>query len=190
MFYAPAAQSMLGSGYILARTDGDADALAAAMRTAVAGVRSSVPVQIQGTLASHFGAALSRPRFVARLMGAVSLLAVILAALGIYAVVAFNVARRTSEMGIRLALGATSGRLVRMVVGETAGTVAAGLLAGVAIAALTVTQLDALLFDVQPFDPATFAGAIVVLTGVAWLAAYVPAQRTARADPARAFRAS
>jgi predicted permease len=190
MFYASAAQSTLGSGYVLARTDGDADALATAMRTAIASVRSTVAVPSQGTLSSHFGAALARPRFLARVMGAVSLLAVILAALGIYAVVAFNVAKRSSEMGIRLALGATSRGLVRMIVRETVGTVAIGLAAGLALAILAVPRLESLLFDVRPVDLATFAGAVALLTGVAWLAAYVPARRTAGADPGRAFRAS
>jgi hypothetical protein len=189
MFYAPAAQSNLGGGYLLARTEGDADALAVAMRTALAGVRSSVPMQGHGSLASHFGEALAAPRFLARVMGVVSLLAVTLAALGIYAVVAFSVARRSGEMGIRLALGASSRRLVRMIVGETVGTVALGIAGGLAIAVFTISRLESLLFGVQPFDVATMAGAVAAIVGVAWVAAYLPARRAAAADPASAFRA-
>jgi predicted permease len=190
MFYAAAAQSNLGGGYILARTDGDADALAIALRTAVAGVRPSIAIQGQGSLLSHFGAAIAAPRFLARIMGAISLLAVTLAALGIYAVVAFNVARRSGEMGIRLALGASADRLVKMVVGETIATVAIGIAGGLAIAALTVSRLESVLFGVAPFDPATFVGAVAAITAVAWLAAYVPARRAAGADPAQTFRAT
>jgi predicted permease len=188
MFYVTSAQSPLGSGYLLARTDHEPAALVNAMRGVVADVRPTVTVQSQGTLASHFGAALAQPRFLAGVMSAVSLLAVVLAGLGIYAVVAFSVARRSGEMGIRMALGATAGQLVRMVVGETVVTVSIGLAVGVVIAALAVRQLKALLFGVEPLDPATFAGSVVVLIAVAWLAAYWPARRGATADPARAFR--
>jgi predicted permease len=190
MFYAPAAQSNLGSGYLLARTDGNASVLARAMRGAITDLRPSVTVQSYGTLASHFGTALARPRLLARVMGAVSLLAVILAALGIYAVVAFNVARRSGELGIRMALGASSSRLVKMVVGETVGIVAIGLAFGVAIAALTANRLEPLVFGLRPLDPTTFVGAVVFLAIVAGLAAYIPARRAASADPANAFRAS
>jgi ABC-type lipoprotein release transport system permease subunit len=77
-----------------------------------------------------------------------------------------------------------------MIVRETVGTVAIGLAAGLALAILAVPRLESLLFDVRPVDLATFAGAVALLTGVAWLAAYVPARRTAGADPGRAFRAS
>jgi predicted permease len=189
MFYAAAAQSNPGGGYILARTEGDAAALAVAMRTALASVRPSVPLQGEGSLSSHFGGAIAAPRFLARVMGIVSLLAVTLAALGIYAVVAFNVARRSGEMGIRLALGASSRRLVRMIVGEAVATVGLGIAVGLAMALPTMSRLEPLLFGVEPFDVATIAGAVAAIVAVAWLAAYLPARRAASADPARAFRA-
>jgi ABC-type antimicrobial peptide transport system permease subunit len=188
MFYAAAAQSNVGGGYVFARTAGDADALAATLRAALAGTRASVPIQTHGTLAAHFGEALAAPRFLAGVMGAVSLLAMLLAALGIYAVVAFNVARRSGEMGIRMALGASADRLVRMIVGETVGTVGVGVAIGVGVAVVVAPRLEALLFEVPPLDVATFAGATVLLIVVAWVAALVPARRAAGADPARAFR--
>jgi ABC-type antimicrobial peptide transport system permease subunit len=93
-------------------------------------------------------------------------------------------------MGIRLALGASADRLVKMVVGETIATVAIGIAGGLAIAALTVSRLESVLFGVAPFDPATFVGAVAAITAVAWLAAYVPARRAAGADPAQTFRAT
>ena len=188
MFYVTSTQSPLATGYILARTDGDPTALVNAMRASVMATGGNVRIQSQGTLASHFGAALSLPRFLATVMSAVSMLSILLAAMGIYAVVAFTVARRAGEMGIRLALGATAGRLVRMVIGETVATVGAGLVAGIALAAVLVPRLEALLFGLEPLDPLTVAGSVAVLVAVAWLAAYLPARAVARANPASALR--
>jgi predicted permease len=190
MFYIPVSQSSLSAAYVTARTEGDAVALLGAMRGAVTDVRSTLPIMEQGTMASHFASALAAPRFVVRVMGVVSLLAVLLAGLGIYAVVAFNVARRSGELGIRVALGADPGRVVRTVVRETVGAVVLGLAGGIAIAALAARRLQAALFGIEPLDPLTFAGAVAFLAGVAWLAAYLPARRAAKADPVRALRAS
>jgi ABC-type antimicrobial peptide transport system permease subunit len=190
MFYAPMAQSSVSSPYIIVRTDGDPNALLGTMRQQVREVRASLPVLEQGTLTSHFDDAMAGPRFAARLMGGISLLAMLLAGLGTYAVVAFSVARRSSELGIRMALGAGQGRVVRMVVGETAGTVGFGLAAGVAVAAFAAPRLESLLFGVAPLDPLTFAGAVLLLASVAGIAAYIPARRAARANPVRSLRAS
>ena len=190
MFYAPMAQSSVSSPYIIVRTDGDPNALLGTMRQQVREVRASLPVLEQGTLTSHFDGAMAGPRFAARLMGGISLLAMLLAGLGTYAVVAFSVARRSSELGIRMALGAGQGRVVRMVVGETAGTVGFGLAAGVAVAAFAAPRLESLLFGVAPLDPLTFAGAVLLLASVAGIAAYIPARRAARANPVRSLRAS
>lgn len=190
MFYVPSGQATLGSAYVLARTAGNAGALPPAMRSAVAEVRSSLPVLEQGTLASHFGDVLAGQRFMASVMGTVSALALVLASLGIYGVVAFNVARRTGELGIRVALGADPGRVTGMVVRETLGPVVVGLAGGLGLAALAAGQLKSVLFGVQPLDPLTLAGSVALLAAVAWLAAWLPARRAASADPARALRAS
>ena len=104
--------------------------------------------------------------------------------------VSFSVARRSSELGIRIALGAERGRVVRMVVGEVVGTVAIGLVAGVAVAALAASQIEGILFGVRPLDPLTFVGSVVFLMGVAWAAAYAPARRAAQSDPVQALRTS
>jgi predicted permease len=190
MFYAPFAQSSVSSPYILVRSDGDPHALLGAMREQVHDVRTSLPVLEQGTLASHFDDAMAGPRFAARLMGGVSVLAMLLAGLGTYAVVAFSVARRSGELGIRMALGAAQGRVVRMVLGETAGTVALGLAAGVAVAALAAPRIESVLFGVVPLDPLTYASAVLLLGVVAAIAAYVPARRAARANPVRSLQGS
>lgn len=189
MFYLPLAQTQLGAAYIVARTDGDPAALANSLRAAVTDVRSTLPVLAQGTISAHLGAALQQPRFFAQVLAAISALTLVLAALGIYAVVAFNVARRAGELGIRVALGAEPGRVVRAVVGETAGAVALGLGGGLAAAVLLTRQVGSALYGVEALDPVTFAGAVAVLMLVAAVASFVPARRAAHADPARALRA-
>lgn len=190
MFYSPIAQTGVGAAYVVARTDGDANAVLRAMRDEVRTVRASLPVLSQGTLASHFDNAMAGPRFAARMMGAVSLLAMLLAGLGTYAVVAFGVARRSAELGIRMALGANRGRVIRMVIRETAATVIIGLFVGMIIAAVVAPRLASVLFGVAPLDPLTFAGSALLLLAVAGLAAYLPARRAAGADPVRSLRAS
>lgn len=190
MFFVPSGQGLLGAPYLLAHTEGDPTSLLNPMRAALADVRASLPVSSQGTLAAHFGAALTVPRFLLRAIGTVSLLALLLAALGIYAVVAFNVARRSSELGIRVALGARPGRVVRMVIRDTVGAVAVGVGVGLAVGIAGARQLRSLLFEIGPLDPIAFTGAVGFLMGVATLAAYLPARRAARIDPVKALRAS
>jgi ABC-type antimicrobial peptide transport system permease subunit len=126
----------------------------------------------------------------ARAMGAFSALALLLAGLGIYAVVSFSVARRTSELGIRMALGAECSGVVRMVVREVAGVVVVGLVVGVAVSAFATSQLSGMLYGVGALDPIAFGAAVLVLLGVAWIAAWVPARRAARANPVEALRVS
>jgi putative ABC transport system permease protein len=175
---------------LVARTDGDPAAIIGAMRRELGVVQPSAVASRQGTLASHFGASLAMPRMAARAMGAFSVLALFLAGLGIYAVVSFSVARRTSELGIRMALGAERSGVVRMVVREVAGVVIAGLVVGVTVSTLAVSKLGGLLYGVGALDPLAFGGAMSVLLLVAWIAAYVPARRAAQADPVEALRAS
>jgi predicted permease len=190
MFYLPMTQMNFGSAYILARTDGDAEVLARVMRSAVTDVRASLEVTQSGTLSSHFGESLLQRRFMVGLMGAVSALSLLLAALGVYAVVAFNVARRAGEFGIRVALGAAPGRVAQLVVRETLRVVAVGVAVGLVLAAALASQLSALLFGISAFDPITLSGAVLFLSATAVLAAYVPARRAAHLDPSHALRAS
>jgi predicted permease len=190
MFYLSTRQTSLAPSYVVARTNGEASAILAPMRQMLAEVQPSAVVNRQGTLATHFGATLSAPRLAARAMGAFSVLALLLAGLGIYAVVSFSVARRTSELGIRLALGAERSGVVRMVVREVAGVVLAGLAVGIAVSALAASRLGGLLYGVDALDPISFGGAVLVLLAVAGAAAYLPARRASRADPVESLRAS
>lgn len=190
MMYFSSTQSGLGAPYVLARTDGEAAALLSRMREEVVATRASLPVTSQGTLASHFASGLAARRAGVVMMGAFSLLAVLLAGLGIYAVVSHGVARRAGELGLRIALGADRSGVVRMVVGEVVATVGIGLLVGAGIVVALAPRLEGVLYGIRPLDPPTFAGAVLFLAAVAGLAAWAPARRAARVDPVEALRTS
>lgn len=190
MFYFSTRQASFAPGYVVARTDGDPAALLEPMRRVMGALSVSPTMTAQGTLTGHFGATLATPRLAARAMGAFSLLALLLAGLGVYAVVSFSVQRRTSELGIRMALGAERSRVVHMVVREVVGVVLTGLAVGLGFSALAVPRLGGMLYGVPALDPLTFGGAVLVLLAVAGGAAYVPARRAATADPVEALRVS
>ncbi len=190
MFYYSTRQISFPPSYVVARTDGDPATVIASMRRELGTLSPSVVVNSQGPLTGHFGASLATPRLAARAVGAFSALALFLAGLGIYAVVSFSVARRTSELDLRMALGAERSGVVRMVVREVAGVVGAGLVVGVGLSAMATSRLGGLLYGVRALDPLTFGGATVVLLVVAWTAAYVLARRAAQANPVEALRAS
>ena len=127
-------------------------------------------------------------RLMARLTGAYGLLALIVAAIGLYGVTAYGVARRTREIGVRMALGADRARVIGQVLREALEQTAIGLIVGVALAIVAARALTSLLFGVAPGDPAVFAEAALVLVLSATFAAFVPARRAASIDPARALR--
>lgn len=180
----------LGTPYLVVRTDGDPAALLPQLRGALTDVRSALTVEAQGTLADHFGATLAAPRLAATFLGAFSLLAAVLAGLGIYAVVSFSVAGRAAELGIRMALGARRERVVGMVVRDVAGTVVLGLVAGLVLAVLVGPRVADLLYGVGGLDPVAFAGSVAFITVVAGLAAWLPARRAADTDPVEALRSA
>jgi putative ABC transport system permease protein len=131
---------------------------------------------------------LASRRYLAQAVAGFAGAAFLLAAIGIYGVISYRVAERTREIGIRIALGARGGRVMRLVVGEGARVVGAGLLAGLAASAVATRLLASFLFGVRPIDPATFAAVslLLVVTGLA--AAWFPARRAARIDPMKALR--
>jgi predicted permease len=161
----------------------DPSGVAAAMRAAVRAVDPQQPVESVMTMEARLGAVVAEPRFRSLLLMVFSTLALVLAAVGIYGVLAYGVAERTPELGIRLALGAAPGALVRLVLATTARLTVPGLLLGLA-ASLAVTRLlSSFLFEVRPADPATFVGASALLLGVALCAGFGPARRASRIDP-------
>lgn len=188
MLYASAEQFGAGVFSIVARTSGDPAALTFSMRRALQDYRASLPVTRLLPLEAHFGDAMQIPRAATLLMGGFSMLALLIATFGIHAIVAFAVERRTHELGIRAALGATGSRIVRMVLWESLATVSLGLAAGLVLAALLARGLESVLFGVPPVDLISFAGASVLLLGAACLAALLPARRAAGANPVDVLR--
>jgi ABC-type antimicrobial peptide transport system permease subunit len=132
--------------------------------------------------------ALARPRFNLLLIGSFALLGMMLAAVGIYAVVSFLVAQRTREIGIRMALGARAGDVLRLVIGEGITPVVVGAAAGLACAAVVTRALRSMLYGVTPLDAVSFVSAPALLLIVALLACYLPARRAAAVDPLVALR--
>jgi len=128
-------------------------------------------------------------RFIMRLLASFAVLALVLALVGVYGVMSYAVARRTQELGIRMALGASTGSVVGMVVRQGMGTIALALVIGLALSVLATRMLVSLLFGVHALDPITFATVPVVLGTVALIACYVPARRASRIDPVSALRA-
>jgi putative ABC transport system permease protein len=130
----------------------------------------------------------AEPRFQARLLGAFSLLALILAAVGIYGVLAYSVTQRTHEIGIRMALGAERRNVLFLVLRRTLALAGAGLVLGTAGALATTRVLARFLYEIKPTDPATFITVAALLTGVALLAGLIPARRATKVDPMVALR--
>ena len=137
---------------------------------------------------SVIGKAVAEPRFHLLLMGALSLSALVLAAIGIYGLLAFSVALRSREIGVRSALGAQRHDIARLIVGEGLRMTGVGIVLGLAVAFIVTRSLETLLFQIEPRDPLTFLGIALLLIVVALAACYVPARRAARVDPIIALR--
>jgi predicted permease len=178
----------LRSMTIAVRTQGDPRAMASTLRRELRNVDPNLPVLKIDTVDEQLNDVLVQERLVASLSGFFGGLAVLLACVGLYGVISFTVARRTSEMGIRLALGATRGQLLWAVLRESLVLVAAGVAVGVP-AALALTRLIASrLFGVSPTDVVTMSGAVAMIVALAAIAGLLPARRAARVDPMLALR--
>ena len=170
------------------RTEGDPMQMARAVTEAVWSVDKDQPVWKVRTLESLIERSLGLRKFLLRLMGAYSVLALLLAMIGVYGLMAYSVAQRGRELGVRMALGANRGSIFRLVVGQGMRMVAVGVVLG-AGGALALTRLiQSLLFRTQPHDPATFALVAAVVAFVALVACAVPARRATRLDPLAALR--
>ena len=161
--------------------------LARSVGAAVLAVNRDLVLTIR-PLSDQVDAALTQERVVAALSGFFGALALLLAALGLYGVTAYAVHRRRFEFGIRMAVGASPNGVLRLVLGRTALLMGGGLLLGGVASWWAVTFVEALVFGLAPRDPATTAGAAVVLAAVGALAGWLPARRAARLDPARVLR--
>jgi predicted permease len=189
VYYLPLAQQPLAVASLHVRTTGDPAVLLPLVQAALHGLDPNVPLFQTGTLQSVGERALWQQRLIGQLVTVCSVAAVALALMGLYAVVAQEVARRTREIGIRVAIGADRIDVLGLVLRQGMKLVAIGLLFGLG-AALGVTRLlQSVLLGVSPTDPLTFALAIAVLIGLAALACWLPARRAAKVDPMIALRA-
>ena len=164
--------------------------LASAVRVALQPIEPNLPGNEFRTLQELVDKAVSPRRFVVLLLAGFAAFALILASLGIYAVISYSVTQRTQEIGIRMALGASGADLRAQILGQTMTLAAIGMLLGVAASWILAHTISSLLFGITATDPATFIGMLVVLSAVAALAGYLPARRASRIDPMAALRAS
>jgi putative ABC transport system permease protein len=186
MMYLPRLE--VGQASLVVRTFGDPLAVAAAVRAAVQAVDKDQPVANVQTMEQVLTSTVAEPRFRTMLLGLFAALALCLAASGIYGVMAFTVAQRTREIGIRMALGAGRREVLRLVLGQGMQMTLGGIAAGV-IAAFALTRfMQTLLFGVSATDPLTFAVIAGLLAAVALLACWLPAQRATKVDPLVALR--
>jgi predicted permease len=190
-FYIPMRQTQdYGTVDLVVRTSMPTAELASRLREALRPIEPDLPTANMRTLQTMVDRAVSPRRFVVWLLGGFAGFALVLASLGIYAVISYSVSQRTQEIGIRMALGASAEMLQRTILLQTLGVAAIGMVVGVVASWALARTLNGLLFGVTSSDPVTFAGMLVILTGVAALAGYLPARRASRIDPMEALRIS
>ena len=196
-FYVPFAQLETiawgwtrGALFVTARTDGDPSALGSAVRRAIAGVDPGIPLFGVMTMEQRMAGTLESARFTTMLLAILGGVGLLLSAVGIYGVISYFASQRTSEIGIRLALGASRADVVRMMIRQAVMPAAGGIVVGAAGAVVAARALATQLVNVEPTDPITFAAVAALLLIVAVLAALVPARRAAGLDPTRALQAT
>jgi putative ABC transport system permease protein len=170
------------------RTGGDPASLGAAIRREVQGVDRGIPVFGVQTMDEVVKKYLGERRFALELLGIFAGVALLLASVGIYGVMAYTFSQRTNEIGIRMAMGAQRRDILKIAAGEGALVVAFGIVAGIAGAAVFTRFLQSMLFEVKSSDPLTYVGISALLAAVTLLACLVPARRATRVDPLAALR--
>jgi predicted permease len=173
---------------LLVRTAGDPASLAGPLRNIVRDLDHQLPVYSVQTMTERVAGSVGRQRFYASLIAIFASVALILAAVGLYGVIAYAVSQRTHELGVRVALGATGERISRMVIGEGLMLTAVGVIVGLAASLAGARLVSSLLFGVSVVDPLTIAAVVAVLATVATLASWLPARRAGRVDPLVAMR--
>jgi putative ABC transport system permease protein len=173
---------------IVVRTEIDAGASAAELRGVVSAIDPAIPVDRIETMQQLVSGSVAQPRFRTIILTAFSLLALVMASIGIYGVMNYLVIQRTREFGTRLSLGATQTDVLRLVLGRAATLIGVGTCLGLVGSVLLVRLITKLLFGTAPLDPLTYAAVPVLLAGVALVASYIPARRATRIDPIVALR--
>jgi putative ABC transport system permease protein len=191
MLFRPLAQAQPTLSTLEVFTDGNPELHATAVQAALQSIDPDVPVFAVQTMSDYleYGSAFLMFRIGALFTGVFGAIGLLLASIGLYGVVAYDVAQRTHEIGVRKALGAVGSDILREVAWRSAWLVVPGAIVGLAIAAALGIAVRAMLLDVSPFDPATYARTTMVLLAVSALAALLPARRAARANPVDTLRA-
>jgi predicted permease len=190
MFYWAFAQATTGRGQmtLVVRTAGDTAPVAAAIQREARALDPAMPRFTAETLAAQLDVSLTQERLVATLSSVFGLLALVLVCIGLYGLMAYDVARCTHEIGIRMALGANARQVVQLVLGETLRLVGIGVVIGLGSALAATRWVKNLLFGLHTYDPLTIGMAVLVLLAVAAVAGYLPARRASRVDPMVALR--
>ena len=170
------------------RSDADPAQLATPLADAVMAIDRSQPVYHVQPFTKVVRDGIAEQRFITVLLGIFAVLALVLAGGGIYGVLAYSVSQRTSEIGVRMALGAQLGDVLRLVLSEGVKLIVIGVAAGLAIALVLTRLMSSLLFEVKATDPLTFVAVTTMLGTIALLASYVPARRATKVDPIVALR--
>jgi putative ABC transport system permease protein len=174
--------------YLVVRSNVDPAALSAQVKKEVWAVDKLIPVTKVEPMHEVMAVSMAAQRFNMTLMGTFALTALFLAGIGIYGVISFSVTQRTHELGVRMALGAQTADVLRLVVGHGLKLTVIGVAIGLAAAFAVTRLMESLLFGVSATDPATFVSVAAILAGVAMLASFVPARRASKVDPIVALR--
>jgi predicted permease len=186
--YAPASQEAPRNMYLVVRSERAVDDVVPLLRANLRQLDPELPFEFI-TMNDRLSDSLARPRGWATLLGGFGAAAVVLVAIGVYGLLSYFVDRQRREIGVRMALGADGGRVVRMVLARGLGLAGAGLLAGMAASVPLTRWLESMLYEVRGGDPVTWAGVVALLLGVALAACYLPARRAAGIEPSRALSA-
>jgi ABC-type antimicrobial peptide transport system permease subunit len=188
--YLPDTQIPIQTMSIVIRTKiSDTNTITNSLRKELAAMDATIPLTSVRVFDEYISRSLARPRFNTLLLSIFAGTALVLTAIGIYGVLAYSVAQRTSEIGIRIALGAGKSSIFRLIVGQAMTLVGISLVLGIAGAFAATRLLSSLLFGVGAADPGTFAAIVVLVSAVAFVAAWLPARRATRVDPIIALRA-
>jgi predicted permease len=187
-FYVPLYQHARREMSLLLRVADDSRQIVDVLRREIQVLDKDLPFTNMKAMKTHLDIALSQERMTLALFSGLGLLALTLASIGIFGIIAFSVTQRTREIGIRMALGAQPGQILRMILKQGVTLIACGLLIGLTAAFILTRLIESMLFEVSPTDLMSYVAALLILVGVSLLACYIPARRATQVDPMVALR--